>query len=195
MTTYTPERTNGHAHHQSGGRVVPELPTITFPGSGRTAQIRKVGTTTKTLIDKTVRKEMAAEGKGEPQPPIKAVPIVYDDPTQGTIDEADDKDPEYVKQYRAWDEEFRTRCALRLYDYVVKHCLVYEVDHIEVARIKQAWQDIGIESEDTDEEIYLNEILMPTEIDTTFMAASATQASIPSEEDVQAMIARFRSRL
>lgn len=193
MTTYAPERTNGH--RETHGRAVPELPEITFPGSGRKAHIRKVGNTTKTAIQKAVRKEMEAEGKPEPRPPILKVHEVYDDPASDTVEEPNPDDPKYLKAYKEWKADFDKRCAERLLKYITDNCLIYAVDTELVAQLRCEWDAQGLEVEGDDQEIFIQEILMPTEEDYIYLMACATQASVPSEADVTEMVRRFRGRL
>lgn len=178
----TRERQNG-AHRQGGGRTPPPLPSFTFPTSGITVQIRRLGPFTSDELTKAVIRQHP-----RPQPPMNRVEI------GGEVrDEPNDADPDYVTSLAAWERAVRSHASEKLFDLVVNYSVVCEIDAdaVEQARLMLQMIDSSAVTDASDRAVYVKHVCILSQEDVTKLLAFVTSQSQPTEEAVQAHVETF----
>lgn len=189
------------------GRKAPDLPEFTFPDSGYTVRVRRVGPWTLDQISQSVR-----QLRRPPSIPTINVPDQYDD--AGNIRsyrlELNDADPQYkqdVKEYETW---VQTAAGYRLLDVIVSSCVVInkdDMDEEEIASHRRALVLAGPGDDDDpelaerhrkkiesmpDEEIFVRCVCMATSEDMTSLQQFVTSRSMPTIQEVDEQVQNFR---
>ncbi len=186
------DNTNGHGR----GRRVPPLPTYTFPDSGITVQVRRIGLNTQQALLRAIAQEWDAQGDGEPQPPTVLDPIDYGDGKQHWME--NDADPDYKARRDAWNSKYQAEYQTRLFKLAALECEV-EVDHTELARVRRSLKAVGVILEDdpdlsAEENAKMHYFLhcaARTQEDLQEFTRVLLRRSQPTEEVVQEQLATF----
>lgn len=168
------------------GRKVPPLPTFTFPTSGITVSVRRLGPFVMDDIQQRLKKERAA-----PKPPMVSVEVGEE---RVRLLEANPRDPAYVREYQEWLEWLNNESARRLIDLMLHYCIVCEPDLEAVAEARLARK--LIDNDDTvddasDLEIYARFVLVQSPQDLTTFQSFVLSQSMPTEAVVQEHLETF----
>ncbi len=188
------------------GRRVPDLPSFTFPDSGYTVKVRKVGPWT---VDQ-IRQGLRQLRKEPPVPIMDVEDGEYPNGQPRYRKEANPADPEYkaaVDEYNQWLAE---KAGYRLLDIIVSSCIIVDpedVDPDEVVTYRLGLVRAGPQAEDgeeaaalhlkkiqamSDEEVFVRCICMSTSRDTSELQKFVTSRSMPTPEAIDEQIATFQ---
>lgn len=193
---------------RSQGRKAPDLPEFTFPDSGITVRVRRIGPWTIDQISQSMR-----QLRRPPAIPTVDVPDQYDDigNVRSYRKEPNDADPQYkmdVKEYEAW---VQTAAGYRLLDVIVSSCVVINKDDMdleEIASHRRALILAGPGDDDDavlaerhrkkveampDEEVFIRCVCMSTNEDMTSLQQFVTSRSMPTAQEVDEQVQNFQS--
>lgn len=170
------------------GRAVPPEPleTFTFPGTGRTVQIRKLSALFRDKVRAAVVKE-----RPEPQPPLVEV-----DYGAGTIQEPHRGHPVYQQLLQAWRHEVDRAVNEKIVQLLIRRSIVCEIDQaaVDVARADLAAVDVDT-SDQSDLEVYVCYVCVGPFADWTDLLKVVFERSAPTEAAIQAHSDSFSAEL
>lgn len=188
------------------GRRVPELPTFTFPDSGYSVRVRKLGPWTLDQIRLGLRKLRV-------EPPIPILDVEDGEYPNGQPrfrKEANPADPEYQAALAEYQDWLNQMAGYRLLDIVMASCIVADpedIDPEEVALHRRALLLAGPQPDEDevaaeqhrkkieampDAEIFIRCICMQTNDDTTQLQQFVTSQSMPTQEGIQEQVDTFQ---
>lgn len=175
------------------GRNVAPLPQFTFPDSGITVGIRKLGPFTLDKIRVGLTKKMSP-----PEPPMVRV-------NYGTEEEPDWKwepnpaDPTYKQSLVDHEASLDQAMGMELIEKIIKFAVDVEADEAEVAIAKEFLIDLGNDPQEVNalssHEVYVKYVCIKSPRDLTELQSYVTGMSIPTEVSVQAHVDSFRSEI
>lgn len=175
------------------GRAVPALPSFTFPGSGITVQVRRLGPFTLDAINRKVREE-----KRPPEPPRTMVNYGTEEKPEFKIEE-NQADPAYKQALIEYEAEIQDAGGRRIIDTIIEHAVIVEIDEDEVANMRAFLLDLGVSQEEvdsiSDHSIYVKHICIKTGEDLQALQAFVIGESMPTEDKVRAQEDTFRSEV
>lgn len=180
---------------KSPGRGAKPLPEFTFPDSGYTVQIRRMGPFT---LDK-LRLAMAEADKG-PEPPKKQV--YYgdkEDPSPDDPDwvwEANLADPEYKKAREEWEAGQNEQLGFKVIDNIIEHAVLIDVEPEELKAALDLMIGMGVPKEEldkmSDHTAFIKHVCIETGKDLSALQDFVLGRSIPSEARIQQHEAVFQ---
>lgn len=204
--TLTPERLIDFVNRESGkkkGRKVPELPEFTFPDSGYTVRVRKIGPWTLNQIRSALRK-----ARREPQVPVIDVEDgEYPDGRIRYRKEANSADPDYKQAVLMYEDWLNENLGVRLLDIICSTCIIpdsEDIDHQEVIHQRRSLlmtSDPSDEGYDqyvkwidslTDEEVFVRCSCLSSMGDLAAIRDFVMSNSMPTDRGVSEQIDTFR---
>lgn len=182
MTTALLETVNGHIK----GRAVPPetLYPLTFQGTGRTVQIRKLSALIRDEARRQARRELI-----EPQPPLNEV-----DYGAGKIMEANPSHPLYQKLHKDWERAVGEKASEKLQIIAIRRGVVCDIDADAVATARADLDAAGISTADYDDHyVYVAFVCVGPYEDWSDLLAAVFQRAGPSEAAIAAHTESFRS--
>lgn len=156
----------------------PGLTPFTFPDSGRTVFVRRVGP----LLMATLRKQYPP-----PTPPLNRV-----DYGDGVVrEEPNPADPDHQAALQEYNLQLEER-ARRL---CVRRGIVVRLDDeaaAELAALREDAAAVGLELEGSDVELYVSYLCVQTEADYEALVSAVLRRSQPTEEAIQEAADSFR---
>lgn len=181
------------------GRSGPEYPDFTFPGSGITVKIRRLGPFTIDAIGVATRKRKKDTGP-RPNPPMRQVNYAADDEPPRYEWEANLADPEYKRALAEWEMEAGREEAMSIIDTIIRNAVIVDLGEAELAEVGAArafLRDIGVDEEEldklTDHEIYVKHICIKATSDLNALQEYVIGESVPTEELIQEHEDSFKS--
>lgn len=189
------------------GRKVPELPTFTFPDSGYSVRVRKIGPWTLDQI------RLGLQKVRQPPPiPMIQVPDKYDDAGEeiGWRNEPHESDPAYKQALQEYETWLNLTSGYRLLDIVMSSCIVVDkedIDPEEVAAFRRGLLLAGPQPSEnevaasehrrvveamSDEEIFVRCACMSTGNDTEALQSFVISRSMPTQEAIQEQVDTFQ---
>lgn len=207
----TPERVIEllNVRKKQKGRKVPELPPFTFPDSGYTVRVRKIGPWTLDQIRLGLRKLRV-------EPPVPVLEVEDGEYPNGQPrfrKETNPADPDYKQAIEDYNDWLNQAAGYRLLDIVMSSCVVADpadVDLVEVAAQRRGLLMAGPQPEEDeveaekhrkkieampDAEVFVRCICLSTPRDTTELQSFVTSQSMPTEEGIQEQVETFRPEI
>lgn len=176
------------------GRKVPELPEFTFPGSGITVRIRRLGPFTLDAMSQQARFD-----EMPPAVPIRMVNRAADDETPIYEPEENPADPEYKDALREYERKIEESGSRKVMDAIIEHAVVVDVDPDSVKSAREFLKSIGVSQEEVDKEsdhsIYVKHVCVATTEDLSMLQKFVVGESMPTEERIQAHEDSFRGNV
>lgn len=187
------------------GRKVPSLPEFTFPVSGYTTKVRKIGPWTLDQVRITLKKV-----KKEPSVPVQKVPDEWNDAgdVTGWRMEANDADPDYKTAKKEYDEWLAESAGYRLIDIIMSSCVIVDSEDLDLQEIEAhrksltaAGPLVGEEGHDahvetvkamSDEEIFVRCICIQSGEDLVALRDFVTSKSMPTPQEINEQVETFR---
>ncbi len=189
----TPDQIIRQVQPKKKGRAAPPLPSFTFPGSGITVQIRRLGPFTLDAINQKVREE-----RRPPKPPRTMVNYGTEEKPESKIEE-NQADPDYKQALADYEVEVQDASGRKIIDTIIEHAVIVEVDDDEVSNMRAFLLDLGMSQEEvdrtSDHSIYIKHVCIKTGEDLTELQRFVIGESMPTEERVQAHEDAFRSEV
>lgn len=168
----------------AGGRVAPQYPSTTLP-SGYTVQCRRLAAGLAAQLNAQAYKELEAE---KPQAPTQAVEVGPGE----TREIPNGGDPDYQDALRAWEGRVKTAGAMKLLRVIQDYAMLTPTDEDAVAGYRAMLAAQGIESADSDREIYMWSIVAPDPESVQALIAFVLGISEAQREAIKAQQATFR---
>lgn len=175
------------------GRAAPELPEFTFPGSGITVKVRRLGPFTLDMMSRQARAE-------DPPPPVPTRMVNY-----GTEDEPvwereeNPADPEYRKLLEEYENKIEESGGRQVIDTIIKNAVIADIDYEEVDYMRSFLLELGSPKEEvdamSDHMVYVKHICIKNGDDLTKLQKFVIGESVPTEERVQAHEDAFRGQV
>lgn len=167
------------------GRAAP-LPEFTFPTTGVTVQIKRLGPFTMDEIRKKLLKE-----RKRPEPPVVENEI---GDARVKMKSPNPHDPDYIAAVMEYETWLQTSAAEIMLKMMMTYSIVCDVDmdEVEDKRTMLAMIDPEANNELSDREVYIKHYLMATEKDLGMVQAFILGQSMPTEEAVAAHIDTFQ---
>lgn len=197
----------GAATKRKKGRKVQDLPEFTFPDSGVTVRVRRIGPWTLDQIAQSMRLL-----KKSPPVPMNQVPDQYDD--LGNVKtyrfEPNDADPKYKQDLHEYEQWVQMAAGYRLLDAIISSCVVVDRDDLDKEEIeahRRALLLTGPSDEDDvelaerhrkkieampDEEVFVRCVCMQTNEDMTALQQFVTSHSMPTPAQIEQQVDSFR---
>lgn len=185
------------------GRKVPELPEFTFPTSGYTIRVRRIGPWTLDEIRQGLRKL-----RSEPPVPINDVEDgEHPDGRPRFRKEANPADPEYIRIHKEYEEWLSEAAGHRLLDVIISSCIVIDPEDIDLGEIsaqRRALVAAGPQDDKLgedhkkkiaampDEEIFIRCICLQSGADVADLQGYVTSRSMPTMEAVTEQVDTFQ---
>ncbi len=189
----TPDQIDKKIRPKRKGRLAPPLPSFTFPGSGITVQIRRLGPFTLDAINRKVREE-----RRPPEPPRTMVNYGTEEKPEYKIEE-NQADPEYKQALVEYEAEVQDAGGRKIIDTIIEHAVIVEIDDDEVENMRSFLLDLGMSQEEvgavSDHSIYVKHVCIKTGEDLTELQRFVIGESMPTGERVQAHEDTFRSEV
>ena len=181
------------------GRSGPEYPDFTFPSTGITVKIRRLGPFTIDAIGVSSRKKKK-QTSPRPEPPRHQVNYAADNEPPRYEWEENPADPEYKRQLVQWEEETGREEAMSIIDTIIRNAVILdlgEAELTEVAAARSFLRDIGLDEEElakiTDHEIYVKHVCIKATSDLNLLQEYVIGESMPTEELIQEHEDSFKS--
>jgi len=176
----------------TSGRRVSELEPFTFPDSGITVRLRRVGPRTIEQIVARVSRQYQREHP-RPRPPM--VPVVVGESEQ--VLEPNVNDPDYRARLQEWETGLQTQQAIATMRFLVDYGIVADVDQEAVRALREALSPEDLMTEDgkpyTDHQVYVEHVCMISPRDIQAVVSAILGISQPSNDRIEAMVDRFQS--
>lgn len=168
---------------QKGRNVVP-LPTFTFPGSGISCQVRRLGPFTMDAISRQVRAE-----RHPPKPPIVMVNYGTEESPEWKTEE-NPADPNYKEALVEYERDIEEEGSRKIIDTIINHAIVVDIDYDEVQNMRSFLLDLGVSREEldamSDHSIYVKHICIKSGEDLKQLQSFVIGESVPTEARVVA---------
>lgn len=183
IDTQSIERTNGLAHHQSGGRDVPALPAYTFQDTRRVVHLKqKVSPYVGDKILKDYEKLTP-----RPQPPVQKVPT---DDQGNFVEEILDDDPSYKKQLTTWLKKFNSHALDRTVSYIANVCV--DRNDLDQEAVANHVAFFGNDDNLSEIELYIRFICPGSSDDLVEFVNFVSSRSQPTQEQIDDKVRTFR---
>jgi len=167
------------------GRQLPEWPTFES-SSGYRVPVRKLSPDTWALIIQAAREELAGDKPVQPTERTEVAPNEWQDIPIRTKD--------YLEAVEAWNAAVRKVAGDRIRVVLEDYAIQYPVDQDRLDEYKAMARLSGISHDnETDKQIWIWRILLPSSLDRAGISAFAIGNSLPSPEAIAAQKATFRS--
>lgn len=175
------------------GRAAPPLPEFTFPDSGVTVSIRKMGPFTLDLVRTSL-----LEKHQPPSPPMVEVNYGTEDKPEMKL-EANPADPAYKEQLAAYEVEIAEKSGREVIEAIIENAVVVDVDLEEVKSARVMLERLGTDPEEvvrmSDHAVYVKHVCIKSSKDLTQLQEVVLGESIPSEAAVRRHEDTFRGEV
>lgn len=166
--------------------------TFTFPDSGITVRIRRVGPRTLEQIARRVTREFERE-MPRPQPPMVRVVIGEEG---DEVLEPNVSDPGYRERLKVWDSNLQIRQASAILRFLIDYAIVADIDPEAVRTLREALSPEDLMTEDgkpyTDHQVYVEHVCLSSNRDIEAVIQAILGLSQPRPERVNEEVARFQ---
>ena len=173
------------------GRLAPAYPSMTLP-SGYTVTVRRLAAGLAAQLNAKAYQELEAE---RPAPPVQVVAVGPGErpgePEQ-TRAIANTSDPDYQAALAAWTARVQQAGAMKLLKVIADYALLTPTDDEAVAAYRAMLAAAGVETSDSDREIFVWSILAPAPGDVQALIGFVLGISEAQQEAIKAQKATFR---